>query len=57
MIDVVFISDLHLHPLRQDIKERFDQFIQWAQASVKSIYKEILYKCLLFAWQSRFFTW
>lgn len=38
MIEVVFISDLHLHPDRKDITERFNQFIAWAQDSVKNIY-------------------
>ncbi|KTD55809.1 UDP-2,3-diacylglucosamine hydrolase [Legionella santicrucis] len=38
MIDVVFISDLHLHPEDQKIQERFNQFIEWAKVSVKSIY-------------------
>ena len=39
MIDVVFISDLHLHPNDKEIKSRFDSFIDWATAnSVKSIY-------------------
>jgi len=27
MIDVVFISDLHLHPEDKGIKSRFDEFI------------------------------
>ncbi|MCL9685029.1 UDP-2,3-diacylglucosamine diphosphatase [Legionella maioricensis] len=38
MIDVVFISDLHLHPEDKDIKSRFDAFIIWAKSSVKNIY-------------------
>ncbi|QEY51507.1 UDP-2,3-diacylglucosamine diphosphatase [Legionella longbeachae] len=38
MIEVVFISDLHLHPDDQKIQERFNQFIEWAKISVKSIY-------------------
>ncbi|BCA95518.1 UDP-2,3-diacylglucosamine hydrolase [Legionella antarctica] len=38
MIDVVFISDLHLHPEDKNIKYRFDQFIVWAKNSVKNIY-------------------
>ncbi|KTC93278.1 UDP-2,3-diacylglucosamine diphosphatase [Legionella cincinnatiensis] len=38
MIDVVFISDLHLHPENQEIQERFNQFLKWAKVSVKSIY-------------------
>jgi UDP-2,3-diacylglucosamine hydrolase len=38
MIDVVFISDLHLHPENKKIKSRFDAFIRWAKNSVKTIY-------------------
>ena len=38
MIDVVFISDLHLHPENKEIKSRFDAFIHWAKDSVKTIY-------------------
>ncbi|KTD54442.1 UDP-2,3-diacylglucosamine hydrolase [Legionella sainthelensi] len=38
MIDVVFISDLHLHPEDHKIQERFNQFIEWAKVSVKNIY-------------------
>lgn len=38
MIDVVFISDLHLHPDDQGIRNRFNQFITWAKTSVKTIY-------------------
>lgn len=38
MIDVVFISDLHLHPEDRKIQERFNQFIEWAKVSVKNIY-------------------
>ncbi|MFI4919905.1 MAG: UDP-2,3-diacylglucosamine diphosphatase [Legionellales bacterium] len=38
MIDVVFISDLHLCPEEQEIQKRFNQFIQWAQTSVKQVY-------------------
>ncbi len=38
MIDVVFISDLHLHPDDKEIKLRFDNFINWAKNSVKTIY-------------------
>lgn len=38
MIDVVFISDLHLHPDDEGILNRFNDFIAWAQGSVKSIY-------------------
>lgn len=38
MIDVVFISDLHLHPNDEGIKLRFDKFIDWAKNSVKVIY-------------------
>ena len=37
-IDVVFISDLHLHPEDHDIQERFNQFLEWARVSVKKIY-------------------
>jgi UDP-2,3-diacylglucosamine hydrolase len=38
MIDVVFISDLHLHPEDKEILARFDDFISWAKISVKKIY-------------------
>jgi len=38
MIDVVFISDLHLHPEEPAIQGRFNAFIDWARASVKQIY-------------------
>ncbi len=38
MIDIVFISDLHLHPDDKEIKLRFDNFIDWAKNSVKTIY-------------------
>lgn len=33
MIDVVFISDLHLHPEDQDIQKRFNYFLEWARVS------------------------
>ena len=38
MTEVVFISDLHLHPDDKDILDRFNDFIIWAKSSVKSIY-------------------
>ena len=39
MIEAVFISDLHLHPERPDIEQRYDRFIAWAlSASVQTIY-------------------
>ncbi|CAM2757877.1 UDP-2,3-diacylglucosamine hydrolase [Legionella steigerwaltii] len=38
MIEVVFISDLHLHPEDQAIQERFNQFVEWAKISVKNVY-------------------
>lgn len=38
MIDVVFISDLHLHPEEPEIQARFDAFIHWAKTSVQRIY-------------------
>jgi len=39
MIDAVFISDLHLHPQRTDIQERFNKFITWCKTvSIKRIY-------------------
>lgn len=38
MIDVVFISDLHLHPNDSLIYERFIEFIEWAKQSVKKVY-------------------
>lgn len=38
MLEVVFISDLHLHPDDIHIQERFNSFINWARNSVKNIY-------------------
>lgn len=38
MIDVVFISDLHLHPNEPAIVARFDKFITWAHSQVKTLY-------------------
>jgi UDP-2,3-diacylglucosamine hydrolase len=38
MIDVVFISDLHLHPDEPAIQARFNDFVNWAKTSVKKIY-------------------
>lgn len=38
MIDVVFISDLHLHPEDKEILDRFHNFIAWAKTSVKTLY-------------------
>ncbi|WP_298624988.1 UDP-2,3-diacylglucosamine diphosphatase [uncultured Legionella sp.] len=38
MIDAVFISDLHLHPDDKEIQERFNEFVNWARNSVKTIY-------------------
>lgn len=38
MINVVFISDLHLHPDEPLIQARFDAFIEWAKKSVKQVY-------------------
>ena len=39
MIEVVFISDLHLHPQRSDIQERFNKFIAWCKTvPIKKIY-------------------
>ncbi|MCW8385550.1 UDP-2,3-diacylglucosamine diphosphatase [Fluoribacter dumoffii] len=38
MIEAVFISDLHLHPEEQAIQERFNEFLKWAEGSVKTIY-------------------
>ncbi|HHF7375731.1 UDP-2,3-diacylglucosamine diphosphatase [Legionella bozemanae] len=38
MIEVVFISDLHLHPEDRDIQKRFNHFLEWARVSVKNIY-------------------
>lgn len=39
MIEVVFISDLHLHPQHPDIQERFTRFLAWAKKhTVKKIY-------------------
>lgn len=36
--EAVFISDLHLHPERKDISERFQHFISWAKLHTKSLY-------------------
>ncbi|TAL61349.1 MAG: UDP-2,3-diacylglucosamine diphosphatase [Legionella sp.] len=38
MIDIVFISDIHLHPEDQMIQARFNAFIEWAKKSVKTVY-------------------
>ncbi|RUR12811.1 UDP-2,3-diacylglucosamine diphosphatase [Legionella sp. km772] len=39
MIEAVFISDLHLHPQRDDIQARFDKFIAWCKTlPIKKIY-------------------
>ena len=38
MIDVVFISDLHLNPQDDAITERFIRFIQWAAHQTKTVY-------------------
>ena len=38
MIEAVFIADLHLHPHRTDISQRFSNFINWARAHVRSVY-------------------
>ncbi|PJD95689.1 MAG: UDP-2,3-diacylglucosamine diphosphatase [Legionella sp.] len=39
MIEAVFISDLHLHPERDDINQLFFAFLQWAKDSkVQNIY-------------------
>ncbi|MDP3268953.1 MAG: UDP-2,3-diacylglucosamine diphosphatase [Legionella sp.] len=38
MIDVVFISDLHLHPEDKEIQNRFNAFIEWAKVSTKEVY-------------------
>lgn len=38
MIEVVFISDLHLHPDDSQILDRFNHFITWARTKVKTIY-------------------
>lgn len=38
MIETVFISDLHLHPEDHAIQKRFNDFISWAEKSVKTIY-------------------
>lgn len=38
MIDVAFISDLHLHPEDTAIEERFDQFVEWAKHSISQLY-------------------
>jgi UDP-2,3-diacylglucosamine hydrolase len=38
MIEAAFISDLHLHPQDEVILRRFEQFINWAKSSTKSVY-------------------
>jgi UDP-2,3-diacylglucosamine hydrolase len=38
MNDAVFISDLHLHPKRPEITQRFKNFLAWAEGSTKAIY-------------------
>lgn len=34
----VFISDLHLHPERADLLQRFDTFIQWVKDKTQQLY-------------------
>lgn len=36
--EIVFISDLHLHPEDANIEARFNAFISWAKKSTKSVY-------------------
>ncbi|MDP1603779.1 MAG: UDP-2,3-diacylglucosamine diphosphatase [Legionella sp.] len=36
--EAVFISDLHLHPDEQIITRRFNQFIDWAAVSTRTLY-------------------
>lgn len=38
MNQAVFISDLHLHPQRPDIFEKFQAFIAWASKNTQSVY-------------------
>ncbi len=38
MTEVVFISDLHLHPREHQLTERFNTFIDWAVKSTKTVY-------------------
>lgn len=38
MNEAVFISDLHLHPDRQDLHTRFEHFLSWAKAHTTSLY-------------------
>lgn len=38
LFEAVFISDLHLHPDNPVITARFDQFINWAAKSTKTLY-------------------
>lgn len=38
MSDVVFISDLHLHPRRSDLTERFEHFVDWALSHARAVY-------------------
>ena len=38
MNEAVFISDLHLHPQRGDIFEKFKAFVDWAQTKTKAVY-------------------
>src|SRR3990167_2959058 len=38
MLTTVFISDLHLHPTRDDLLNKFDIFVAWSQKNTTSIY-------------------
>lgn len=38
MIEIAFISDLHLHPKRADITQKFYSFLTWAEQHVKRLY-------------------
>lgn len=38
MIDVVFISDLHLSPRHPEITERFKKFVAWATNNARTVY-------------------
>ncbi len=38
MIEAVFISDLHLHPDKTAITDRFHRLIQWASTHTRSVY-------------------
>ncbi len=38
MNDAVFISDLHLHPLRPELTARFERWVTWALSHTRTVY-------------------